>query len=113
MAVVDDAGRLLASVEVDDTPTGYAAVRALIAERCAETGPIHAVMATDSEIALVPLLLAAAGEPLAVADDATIAQFVADQPLGVPVGQRRAVALARALQAGALAASTQPAPRDL
>ncbi|MGH3648278.1 MAG: transposase, partial [Micromonosporaceae bacterium] len=76
VAVVDDAGRLLANVEVDDTPAGYAAVCTMIADRSAETGPTRAAMATDSETNLVPLLLAAAGEPLAVGDSGAVAQFV-------------------------------------
>ncbi len=113
VAVVDDAGRLLASQEVDDTPAGYAAVCALIADRCAETGSVRSAMATDSESNLVPMLLAASGEPLAVTDAGTIAHFLPKDPAGTPEPQQRAVALARALQAGALAASPQPAPRDL
>ncbi|MGH3714962.1 MAG: hypothetical protein ACRDT4_16090, partial [Micromonosporaceae bacterium] len=113
MAVVDDAGRLLASVEVDDTPAGYAAVCALIAERCPESGPVRAAMATDTETSLVSLLLAAAGEPLALGDEQTVAAFANGEPAGAPDSHRRAVALARALQAGTLAAASQPAPRDL
>ena len=113
VAVVDDAGRLLASEEVDDTPAGYAAVCALIADRCAETGSVRSAMATDSESNLVPMLLAASGEPLAVTDAGTIAPFLPPERSGPPDPQQRAVALARALQAGALAAAPQPAPRDL
>jgi hypothetical protein len=111
--VVDGAGRLVASHEVEDTPTGYAALLTLIAERCADTGQVRAAMATDSETNLIPLLLAAAGDPLAVGDSGTVAQFVSDEPPGTPEPRRRALALARALQSGVLPATTQPAPRDL
>jgi hypothetical protein len=111
--VVDGAGRLVASHEVDDTPTGYAGLLTLISERCADTGQVRAAMATDSETNLIPLLLAAAGDPLAVGDAGTVAQFVSDEPPGTPEPHRRALALARALQSGVLPAATQPAPRDL
>lgn len=113
IAVVDGAGRLVASHEVDDTPIGYAALLTLIAERCADTGHVRAAMATDSETNLIPLLLAAAGDPLAVGDSGTVAQFASDEPPGAPEPRRRALALARALQSGVLPATTQPAPRDL
>ncbi|HEX6077509.1 MAG TPA: hypothetical protein VFZ32_19905 [Micromonosporaceae bacterium] len=111
--MVDGAGRLLASREVDDTPIGYATLLSLISERCADTGQVRAAIATDSETNLVPLLLAAAGDPLAVGDAGTVAQFVSDEPPGTPEPHRRALALARALQSGVLPATTQPAPRDL
>ncbi|MGH3656323.1 MAG: hypothetical protein ACRDUA_06665, partial [Micromonosporaceae bacterium] len=94
-------------------PAGYAAVCTLIAERCANSGLVPAAMATDSETNLVPLLLAAAGEPLAVGDAGTVAQFMSSEPSNGTEAQRRALALARALQAGTLAAVNQPAPRDL
>lgn len=113
VSVVDDAGRLLSSHEVDDTPQGYAEVCSLITGRCAEAGAVRAFIATDRETHLVTLLLAAAGEPLAVGDTATIAQFIRDEPAGGPESHQRAVALARALQAGTLSAATHPVPRDL
>ncbi|MGH3663846.1 MAG: hypothetical protein ACRDTQ_18565 [Micromonosporaceae bacterium] len=113
MSIVDDAGRLLASHEVDDSPAGYADVCTLIIERCADAGAVRAVTATDGNANLVSLLLAASGEPLAVGDPATVAQFTEAEPSNPPDPQQRATALARALQAGVLAASTQIPPEDL
>jgi hypothetical protein len=113
VAVVDGAGRLIASREVDDTPIGYAALMSLISEHCTDTGQVRAMMATDSETNLIPLLLAAAGDPLAVGDAGVITQFISDEPAAAPEPHRRALALARALQSGVLPATTQPAPRDL
>jgi hypothetical protein len=59
------------------------------------------------------MLLAAAGDPLAVGDAGIIAQFISDEPAAATEPHRRALALARALQSGVLPATTQPAPRDL
>ncbi|BCL15595.1 serine/threonine-protein kinase [Micromonospora sagamiensis] len=117
-AVVDDAGRLLHVCEIGDDPAGYARLVALLVERSG--GPSGAAIAADSDDHTVTSLLSAAGRPLAIADDDSVDDFAerfADddslEEMQSPPAQRRAVGLARALQAGALSAVTLPAPRDL
>ncbi|MEH0841776.1 transposase [Micromonospora sp. CPCC 205711] len=117
-AVVDDAGRLLHVCEIGDDPTGYAQLVALLVERSG--GPSGAAIAADSDDHTVTSLLSAAGRPLAIADDDSVDDFAerfADddslEEMQSPPAERRAVGLARALQAGALSAVTLPAPRDL
>ncbi|HEX6497530.1 MAG TPA: transposase [Micromonosporaceae bacterium] len=118
VAVVDDAGRLLDVCEISDDPAGYAELGALLSERAG--GPAGVSVATDSDEHQVTLLLATAGRPLAIADEESLddyAERFADddsaEEIAYPLAERRAVGLARALQAGALAASTQAPPRDL
>ena len=117
-AVVDDAGRLLNVCEIGDDPTGYAQLGTVLVERSG--GPSGAAIAADSDDHKVIELLSAAGRPLALADDDSVDDFAerfADDEsmdeMEAPPAQRRAVGLARALQAGALSATTLPAPRDL
>ncbi|MET7749871.1 transposase [Micromonospora sp. NPDC005367] len=117
-AVVDDAGRLLLVCEIGDDPAGYAQLVALLVERSG--GPSGAAIAADSDDHTVTSLLSAAGRPLAIADDDSVDDFAerfADddslEEMQSPPAERRAVGLARALQAGALSAVTLPAPRDL
>ncbi|GAB2926178.1 hypothetical protein GCM10027280_11850 [Micromonospora polyrhachis] len=117
-AVVDDAGRLLHVCEISDDPAGYARLGALLVERSG--GPSGAAIAADSDDHLVTSLLSAGGRPLAIADDDSVDDFAerfADdeslEEMQAPPVQRRAVGLARALQAGALSAAALPAPRDL
>ncbi|HWH01924.1 MAG TPA: transposase, partial [Pilimelia sp.] len=115
-AVVDDAGRLLDVCELGDDPGGYARLVALLAERAPAAAT--AAVAADSDEHLVTALLAAAGRPLAYADeDATedyAERFADDASSEEPsAAERRALGLARALQAGALSAAVLPAPRDL
>lgn len=117
-AVVDDAGRLLHVCEIGDEPAGYAQLVALLVERSG--GPSGAAIAADSDDHTVTSLLSAAGRPLAIADDDSVDDFAerfADddslEEMQSPPAERRAVGLARALQAGALSAVTLPAPRDL
>ncbi|MFD2766894.1 transposase [Micromonospora eburnea] len=117
-AVVDDAGRLLHVCEIGDEPAGYAQLVALLVERSG--GPSGAAIAADSDDHTVTSLLSAAGRPLAIADDDSVDDFAerfADddslEEMQAPPAVRRAVGLARALQAGALSAVTLPAPRDL
>ncbi|MFE9688902.1 transposase [Micromonospora sp. NPDC005806] len=117
-AVVDDAGRLLHVYEIGDDPAGYAQLVALLVERSG--GPSGAAIAADSDDHTVTSLLSAAGRPLAIADDDSVDDFAerfADDDsldeMQSPPAERRAVGLARALQAGALSAVTLPAPRDL
>ncbi|MEH1097550.1 transposase, partial [Micromonospora sp. CPCC 205561] len=117
-AVVDDAGRLLHVCEIGDDPAGYAQLVALLVERSG--GPSGAAIAADSDDHTVTSLLSAAGRPLAIADDDSVDDFAErfadddslEEMQSSPV-ERRAVGLARALQAGALSAVTLPAPRDL
>ncbi|WP_308120797.1 transposase [Paractinoplanes bogorensis] len=118
IAVVDDAGRLLGVHEISDDPGGYAELGALLVERT--SGFTDAAVAADSDDHLVTSLLTAAGRPLVVADDDTTDDFAerfADDDsvdeMQAPPAARRAVGLARALQAGALAAGSLPVPRDL
>jgi hypothetical protein len=117
-AVVDDAGRLLHVCEIGDDPAGYAQLGSLLVER--SSGPSGAAIAADSDDHVVTSLLSAAGRPLAIADDDLVDDFAerfADdesvEEMESSPAQRRAVGLARALQAGALSATTLPAPRDL
>ena len=117
-AVVDDAGRLLDVCEITDDPAGYARLGAVLAER--GSGPGSAAIAADSDDHLVTSLLTAAGRPLAIADDDAVddfaERFADDESLdemASPAAERRAVGLARALQAGAVVASGLPVPRDL
>lgn len=117
-AVVDDAGRLLDVCEISDDPGGYARLGALLVER--SSGPSGAAVAADSDDHTVVSLLTAAGRPLAIADDDAAddyaERFADDESLAEmesPPAERRAVGLARALQAGALSAVSLPAPRDL
>jgi hypothetical protein len=118
IAVVDDAGRLLGVHEVSDDPAGYAQLGALLVERT--SGFSDAAVAADSDDHMVTSLLTAAGRPLVVADDDSTddyAERFADddsvEEMQAPPAARRAVGLARALQAGAIAAVTVPAPREL
>jgi hypothetical protein len=118
IAVVDDAGRLLGVHEISDDPAGYAALGSLLVERT--SGFTDAAVAADSDDHLVTSLLTAAGRPLVVADDDTTDDFAerfADDDsvdeMQAPPAARRAVGLARALQAGALEAANLPVPRDL
>jgi hypothetical protein len=118
VAVVDDAGRLLDVCDVGDDPSGYAELCALLAERSGGTAGL--AVAADSDEHQVTLLLAAAGRPLAISDEESLDDYAnrfgdedsADE-LDAPVSVRRAVGLARALQAGALVAGTLSAPREL
>ena len=117
-AVVDDAGRLLYVGELSDDPAGYAQLGTLLVER--SSGLSGVAIAADSDDHLVTSLLSAAGRPLAIADDDSVDDFAerfADdesvEEMESSPAQRRAVGLARALQAGALSAVTLPAPRDL
>jgi hypothetical protein len=118
VAVVDDAGRLIDVCDISDDPVGYAELGALLAERSGGTAGI--AVATDSGEHQVTLLLAAAGRPLALAEEESIDDYAerfgddeSFEEVQAPVSERHAVGLARALQAGALAASTQSAPREL
>ncbi|WP_433370690.1 transposase [Actinoplanes sp. CA-142083] len=118
IAVVDDAGRLLGVHEIGDDPGGYAELGALLVERT--SGFTDAAVAADSDDHLVTSLLIAAGRPLVVTDDDTTDDFAerfADddsvEEMQAPPAARRAVGLARALQAGAIAAVNQAAPREL
>ncbi|OLE28986.1 MAG: hypothetical protein AUG44_05850 [Actinobacteria bacterium 13_1_20CM_3_71_11] len=118
VAVVDDAGRLIDVCDISDDPVGYAELGALLAERSGGTAGI--AVATDSGEHQVTLLLAAAGRPLALAEEESIDDYAerfsddeSFEEVQAPVSERRAVGLARALQAGALAASAQGAPREL
>jgi hypothetical protein len=118
IAVVDDAGRLLGVHEISDDPVGYAQLGTLLVERT--SGFTGAAVAADSDDHMVTSLLTAAGRPLVVADDDSVddyAERFADddsvEEMNAPPASRRAVGLARALQAGALTAIALPIPREL
>ncbi|GID66368.1 hypothetical protein Acy02nite_42490 [Actinoplanes cyaneus] len=118
IAVVDDAGRLLGVHEISDDPAGYALLGTLLVERT--TGFGDAAVAADSDDHVVTSLLTAAGRPLVVVDDDDADDFAErfsddDSPeeISAPAAARRAIGLARALQAGAIAAINLPAPREL
>jgi hypothetical protein len=108
VAVVDEAGRLVDMRHVSDDPTGYAYLVALLADR--STGPCP--VAVDRPEHIVGQLLAAANRPLTVTDEMVareVTERFADESsyeeMQAPPSQRRAVGLARALQAGALYAT--------
>jgi hypothetical protein len=117
-AVVDDSGRLLEVCEIGDDANGYATLSSLLAER--SSAPSGVAVAADSDDHLVTMLLTTAGRPLSVVDDDAAddyAERFADDESAEEIesgpAERRAVGLARALQAGALSAQPSPAPRDL
>ncbi|QSB15479.1 transposase [Natronosporangium hydrolyticum] len=115
--IVDDAGRTLDVCDIGDDPYGYAYLSASLAERA--TGPYSVAIAADSDRPLVTRLLVAAGWALAIADDASTDDFAGR--FGDPYGlgqdhgpsQRRALGLARALQAGVLSANLLPVADEL
>ncbi|WP_155374305.1 transposase [Catellatospora vulcania] len=117
VAVVDDSGRLLEFCVINDDPTGYALVTSLLAERFG--GSTMVTVAADSDDQQVISLLAAAGRAIAYTDDESADDFAdrfaddesLDEVNSSP-DERRAVGLARALQAGALSAVVGPAPRE-
>jgi hypothetical protein len=118
VAVVDDSGRLLHVSEVPDSAPGYARLGAVLAERSG--GGADVALATDSEERHVALLLAAAGRPLAFVDEESLDDYAErfcddDSPeeREAAPSVRRAIGIARALQAGALAAAVRSAPREL
>jgi hypothetical protein len=118
IAVVDDAGRLLGVHEISDDPSGYAELGSLLVART--SGFTDAAVAADSDDHVVTSLLTAAGRPLVVADDDSTDDFAerfADddsvEEIQAPRAARRAVGLARALQAGAIAAVNLQTPREL
>ena len=118
IAVVDDAGRLLGVHKISDDPAGYARLGTLLVEQT--SGFSEAAVAADSDGHMVTSLLAAAGRPLVVADDDSLDDFAerfADddsiEEMQAPPAARRATGLARALQAGAIAAVNTPATREL
>ncbi len=117
-AVVDDAGRLLDVCDISDDAVGYAELGALLSERSGGTAGV--AVAADSAEHQITLLLAAAGRPLSIADEESLDDYANrfgddDSPDEVQASTnvRRAVGLSRGLQAGALAASVQSAPREL
>lgn len=116
VAVVDDSGRLLEVRHIGDDPAGFGALIALLANRT--TGPCP--VAVDHPQHVVAQLIAAADRPVAIADEMTLRDFAerfADEnsyeERQAPPSQRRAVGLARALQAGALSATAQSPAWDL
>ncbi|WP_166381667.1 hypothetical protein [Catellatospora methionotrophica] len=117
VAVVDDSGRLLEFCVINDDPAGYALVTSLLAERFG--GSTMVTVAADSDDQQVISLLAAAGRAIAYTDDESADdfadRFADDESLdeaNASPDERRAVGLARALQAGALSAMVGPAPRE-
>jgi hypothetical protein len=109
VAVVDDAGRLLDLRHLSDDPAGYAHLGVLLGDRIGGS-PV----AVDRPHHLVTQLLAAANRPMAIANEASVADFAerfcdetSYDEMQAPLGQRRAVGLARALQAGAVYVTAQ------
>jgi hypothetical protein len=110
VAVVDDSSRLLDMRHISDDPAGYAYLGALLADRSGGAAPV----AMDRHDHLIAQLLAAANRPLAIADESALSDFAerftddtSYEETQAPVSQRRAVGLARALQAGAVYATAQ------
>ncbi|MDG6110205.1 transposase, partial [Dactylosporangium aurantiacum] len=118
VAVVDDAGRLIDICEVSDDAGGYAELSALLAQRSG--GQSAVAVAAESDDHVVTQLLTAAGRNLAFTDDDSAddyAERFADdespEEIQSNAAERRAVGLARALQAGVLSAVGQSPPRDM
>jgi hypothetical protein len=118
VAIVDDSGRLLDICEVTDDAGGYAELSALLTQRSG--GQFASAVATDNDEHVVTQLLAASGRYLAYTDDDSAddysERFSDDNSPAEISGktiQRRAIGLARALQAGVLSAVPQPTPRDM
>jgi hypothetical protein len=118
VAVVDDAGRLLDICDISDDAAGFAELGALLAER--SNGFESVAIAADSDDHIVTQLLTAAGRYLAYTDedsaDDYAERFGDDESIEeIQSGptERRAIGLARALQAGVLSAVALPTPRDL
>jgi hypothetical protein len=118
IAVVDDAGRLLDICDLSDDAAGYAQLGALLAER--SSGPASVAVAADTDDHLVTQLLTAAGRYLAYTDEDSAEDYAerfgdddSIEEIQSNPAERRAIGLARALQAGVLSAVPQPTPRDL
>ncbi|GAA1806074.1 transposase [Planosporangium flavigriseum] len=118
VAVVDDAGRLLDICDISDDAPGFAELGSLLAERSNGLESVAIAAASDEHI--VTRLLTAAGRYLAFTDEDSAEDYAerfgnpdsADEVQSSPA-ERRAIGLARALQAGVLSAVAQPTPRDL
>ncbi|WP_308167301.1 transposase [Catellatospora tritici] len=117
VAVVDDSGRLLEFCVINDDPSGYAQVTSMLAERFG--GSTMVTVAVDSDDHQVISLLATSGRAIAYTDDESADEFAdrfADDDsldeVNASADERRAVGLARALQAGALSAVVGPPPRE-
>jgi len=118
VAVVDDAGRLVDICDVSDDAPGYAELGSLLAQRTG--GAASVAVAADRTDHVVTRLLVAAGRYLAYADDDSAADYAerfADDDSAAEIRSspqvRRAIGLARALQAGVLSAVPQSTPRDM
>jgi hypothetical protein len=118
VSIVDDAGRLLDICEVSDDAGGYAELCALFAQRGG--GPGSVAVATENDEHVVTQLLAAAGRYIAYADEGSADDYAErfaddDSPDEIRSGpaERRAIGLARSLQAGVLSAVPQGPPREL
>jgi hypothetical protein len=118
VALVDDAGRLLDICDISDDASGFAELGSLLAER--SNGLESVGIAADSDDHIVTQLLTAAGRYLAYTDEDSAEDYAerfgddesADEIQSSPA-ERRAIGLARALQAGVLSAVAQATPRDL
>ncbi|GIJ51128.1 hypothetical protein Val02_80140 [Virgisporangium aliadipatigenens] len=118
VAVVDDSGRLVDICEISDDPGGYAELCALFAQRGAGSGGV--AIATQGNDHVVTKLLAAAGRYLSLSDESSVDDYAErfaddESPEEMRSGraERRAVGLARALQAGVLSAVPQAPPGEL
>ena len=118
VSIVDDAGRLLDMCEITDDPGGYAELCALFSQR--GDGPASVAVATAGNDRAVTPLLTAAGRYVAFAPPGTAddyAERFADDgsPDEIRSGpaERRAIGLARALQAGVLSAIPQATPPEM
>jgi hypothetical protein len=118
VAVVDDAGRLLEVRDISDDPNGYAQLGAMLADRSTAGMPVP--VAADRASHLVTQLLVAANRPLSIADDDAADDFAERfgdddslEELQSPPAERRAIGLARALQAGAVSVVVQHPSREL
>jgi hypothetical protein len=118
MAIVDDSGRLLDLCDINDDPDGYAELCGLFANRSGDPGTV--AIATEQDKGCITQLLHTVGSYVAHIDGKSATtyaeQFGDDESvdeIASSPAERRAIGLARAVQAGMIWASPQATPPDL
>jgi transposase len=112
-AVVDDCGQVAALHQVGDDPQGYAELLSLLCQRADPAGIASVPFASDSPGRPVLQLLVASGRTTCFVDEATVARLASAEPPNAAEDAKHAVAMARALYSGQLAAAAQPSPPQL
>lgn len=112
-AVVDDCGQVAALHQVGDDPQGYAELLSMLCQRADPAGIVSVPFASDSPGRPVLQLLVASGRTACFVDDATVTRLASAEPPNAAEDAKHAVAMARALYSGQLAAVAQPSPPQL